>query len=582
MHFENVSILINALSDILGEMGYCWRDSHGSICSQQGVFRINCIDCLDRTNVVQTAIAKTVMEMQFSKLGLIPPDGTLPSNIRQTFQSLWANNGDIISKQYAGTNALKGDYTRTGERKFTGLMKDGVNSANRYYQQHFLDETYQAAIDITLGSVQTSKYRFNVRKKQLVKKYFKREPKKKTMLLRQFMLNYSLKIARNFLISNSEAILGSWGLIDADPVTGNPNETEMDTILILTKDSYYIADYDDQIDKVTNYQQVLLSEIEMIEFGQPELSTSFFKNKQHHCIRINYCVNNESGYYHMFRCTNLRFFNNMAVVIKTDEEAVESLRAICEAFSVAIEIAALPEIPVKIVNKSYRQKSSSDKIEQNTQSKVVFTIDRCEPGIEAENYDFDNHSYDDSHENFEEDGSKVESVIQSISPLENNSSNPKITILNTDGQEKDEKEKIIPPSTLNLVKKISHSSSEVDGDTDSRNFIEVDKNGERKSASLEEGLPKNNITSSQSESALKSIKSNITNVTSPVATTAKEILSPFSKFAKGVQTFGANLDPRKLKSHQGTVSKTLSDHHLDQREKLLERWKGCKSMLIAL
>lgn len=27
---------------------------------------------------------------------------------------------------------LQGDYTRTGERKFTGLMKDGMNSANRY------------------------------------------------------------------------------------------------------------------------------------------------------------------------------------------------------------------------------------------------------------------------------------------------------------------------------------------------------------------------------------------------------------------------------------------------------------------
>lgn len=107
MHFENVTILVNALSDVLGEMGYCWRDSQGSICSQKGVFRINCMDCLDRTNVVQTALAKTVMEMQFSKLGLIPPDGSLPSNIRQTFQSLWANNGDIISKQYAGTNALK-------------------------------------------------------------------------------------------------------------------------------------------------------------------------------------------------------------------------------------------------------------------------------------------------------------------------------------------------------------------------------------------------------------------------------------------------------------------------------------------
>ncbi len=26
----------------------------------------------------------------------------------------------------------QGDYTRTGERKFTGLMKDGMNSANRF------------------------------------------------------------------------------------------------------------------------------------------------------------------------------------------------------------------------------------------------------------------------------------------------------------------------------------------------------------------------------------------------------------------------------------------------------------------
>lgn len=107
MHFENVSILVNALATLLADMGYCWRDKQGTICMQKGVFRVNCIDCLDRTNVVQTALGKAVMEMQFSKLGLIPPDGTLPTNIRQTFQLLWANNGDTISKQYAGTNALK-------------------------------------------------------------------------------------------------------------------------------------------------------------------------------------------------------------------------------------------------------------------------------------------------------------------------------------------------------------------------------------------------------------------------------------------------------------------------------------------
>ena len=45
-------------------MRYCWVDAHGVVCEQEGVFRVNCIDCLDRTNVVQTAVAKWVLENQ--------------------------------------------------------------------------------------------------------------------------------------------------------------------------------------------------------------------------------------------------------------------------------------------------------------------------------------------------------------------------------------------------------------------------------------------------------------------------------------------------------------------------------------
>lgn len=60
MHFENVSILINSIVDIIKDMNYCWRDKQGHICSQLGVFRVNCIDCLDRTNVVQVIRYRTV------------------------------------------------------------------------------------------------------------------------------------------------------------------------------------------------------------------------------------------------------------------------------------------------------------------------------------------------------------------------------------------------------------------------------------------------------------------------------------------------------------------------------------------
>ncbi|XP_072393620.1 phosphatidylinositide phosphatase SAC2 isoform X1 [Diabrotica undecimpunctata] len=410
MHFENVSILINAVSDILKDMNYCWRDSQGHICSQNGVFRVNCIDCLDRTNVVQTAIGKAVMEIQFCKLGLISPEGIIPNSIKNTFQLLWANNGDTISKQYAGTNALKGDYTRTGERKFTGIMKDGMNSANRYYKNHFKDTLRQYCLDIMQGvklyTVEIQDFWSNLRRiggiaseilpeeipsvaphlalqpefefahavYQISRYYLSRFKDTTRQGTIDLMLGNSvpedifneskasqfeednvitaehvkllIEDCKKMLINQPEQVVGAWGLINADPFTGDPNETEMDSILILTRDSYFVADYDDQVDKVTNYQKVLLEDVVLLEFGMAESSTSLFKTSKHrYSIRINYKVNNVSGYYHMFRSTNFRFFNNMAVVVKNMEEEIESLKSICEGYLVALDICGLKPVP---------------------------------------------------------------------------------------------------------------------------------------------------------------------------------------------------------------------------------------------
>lgn len=40
---------------------------------------------------------------------------------------------------YAGTPALKGDFTRTGQRTKMGLLQDGTNSAIRYVVNNFQD-----------------------------------------------------------------------------------------------------------------------------------------------------------------------------------------------------------------------------------------------------------------------------------------------------------------------------------------------------------------------------------------------------------------------------------------------------------
>ena len=79
------------------------------------------MDCLARTNIVQTAIARNVLEIQFRKVGLLPPEVNLPADCRTKYQEIWANNGDALSRQYAGTAALKGDFTRTGWKKFGWL-----------------------------------------------------------------------------------------------------------------------------------------------------------------------------------------------------------------------------------------------------------------------------------------------------------------------------------------------------------------------------------------------------------------------------------------------------------------------------
>ena len=42
---------------------------------------MNCIDCLDRTNVVQGYLARHQMEAVLRLLGCLPPTGSLPVNM---------------------------------------------------------------------------------------------------------------------------------------------------------------------------------------------------------------------------------------------------------------------------------------------------------------------------------------------------------------------------------------------------------------------------------------------------------------------------------------------------------------------
>jgi len=51
---------------------------------QQGVFRTNCVDCLDRTNVVQTLFARAMLVTQLVNVGVLKEGEVIHISIVKT------------------------------------------------------------------------------------------------------------------------------------------------------------------------------------------------------------------------------------------------------------------------------------------------------------------------------------------------------------------------------------------------------------------------------------------------------------------------------------------------------------------
>lgn len=124
--------------------------SDQNITKQSGVFRTNCLDCLDRTNVVQQVIAKRVLE-QFLQSHNIDPNTLY--DLFQRYNTLWADHGDAISQIYTGTNALKSSFTRSGKMGLAGALSDVTKSVSRIYINNFMDKGKQLTIDTMLGKL---------------------------------------------------------------------------------------------------------------------------------------------------------------------------------------------------------------------------------------------------------------------------------------------------------------------------------------------------------------------------------------------------------------------------------------------
>ena len=112
------------------------------------MFRTNCMDCLDRTNVVQSVIARNILHKQLNVLGIESRRDTsaferLPEHLEDNFRTVWVKNADIISILYSGTPAMKTDFTLIGKRTLRGTIMDGVYGVKRWMLGNFYDYARQ-------------------------------------------------------------------------------------------------------------------------------------------------------------------------------------------------------------------------------------------------------------------------------------------------------------------------------------------------------------------------------------------------------------------------------------------------------
>ncbi|CAF0762456.1 unnamed protein product [Adineta ricciae] len=111
---------------------------------QQGVFRINCIDCLDRTNNVQLTLGMVICTMQIESLQKKVDVNNLVNHLKE----MWINNGDHISRIYTGTGAI-------GQRS---KAKDIQRSFGRAIQNSLRDDEKQQSIQTLIYSYAKDSY----------------------------------------------------------------------------------------------------------------------------------------------------------------------------------------------------------------------------------------------------------------------------------------------------------------------------------------------------------------------------------------------------------------------------------------
>ncbi|KAL0942774.1 Syja N domain-containing protein [Colletotrichum truncatum] len=311
MKFENVSLLLDTLRDKLESFGSTVEEGGSILEQQQGVLRTNCMDCLDRTNVCQSSFGKYMLEAQLKAEGF-----DLSAQVDQQtswFNTLWADNGDAVSKQYASTAAMKGDYTRTKKRNLGGTLNDLGLSLTRFYNGMVNDYFSQAAIDFLLGNVNSMVFQ------EFEAEMMTKDPAVSILNMREQAIELSQK---RVISDESEEFMGGWVLFSphtSDNLKSLPFE---EVVLLLTDAALYLCRFDWNLDKVSSFERIDLAHVVGIKFGTYIIST-VSPGQTDETKNVGFVVSYQPGKNDITR-TNTRTLSNMGVKRNKTERSSQS------------------------------------------------------------------------------------------------------------------------------------------------------------------------------------------------------------------------------------------------------------------
>ncbi|KAH9272398.1 hypothetical protein BASA83_005203 [Batrachochytrium salamandrivorans] len=138
--YERLDSLLPQVQSSMKKFGYFVFDidRETPVLRQTGVFRTNCLDCLDRTNVIQTYISRQMLDAHLSRFG-IQLNFSDQDLWTRAFNGLWADSS----------------YTRNGKQTMLGYLDDAAKSVNRFYVSNFQDKGKQEAIDLLFSKGHT-------------------------------------------------------------------------------------------------------------------------------------------------------------------------------------------------------------------------------------------------------------------------------------------------------------------------------------------------------------------------------------------------------------------------------------------